>query len=182
MRRRRSPTRVVPDGGPADAGGTGRACTDGRWCGRDGRRAGEEVNPGGDAPQVTAGGAGEGALGVDDPARDEGCDGQVRDDHPGPGAGLGRVVVVTCGVARKRHVEGELPAGEHGGEAGRGVRACAQQGGDQGDRADDGDREGARDDRSAGFPVRGDTEDGRDETEQHGARRGRSVGGHGPPR
>ena len=108
---------------------------------------------------MTAGGAGEGAVGVDDPAGDQHRDGQVRDDHAGPGAGAGPVVVVTHGVARQREVEGELPAGE-----------------------DDGDRGRAGHDGPAGFPVGGDPEDGRDETEQHGARRGRSVGGHGPPR
>ena len=131
---------------------------------------------------MTTGGAGEGAVGVDDPAGDQHRAGQVREDHAGPGAGAGRVVVVARDLARQRQVEGELPAREDGGEAGHGVRAGAQQGGAQRDRGDDGDRGRAGHDGSAGLPVRGDPEDGRDETEQHGARRGRSVGGHGPPR
>ena len=182
MRRRRTPTRVVPHGGTADPDGGRRSCGHGRRRGRSGRRAVEQAGPDGDASQVTAGGAGEGAVGVDDPAGDQHRDGQVRDDHAGPGAGPGRVVVVTHGVARQREVEGELPAGEDDGEAGHGVRAGAQQGGAQRDRADDGDRGRAGDDGSAGLPVRGDPEDGRDESEQHGSRRGRSVGSHGPPR
>jgi hypothetical protein len=131
---------------------------------------------------VTASGAGKGAVGVDESAGDQHRDGQVRDDHAGPGADAGRVVVVARGVARQGQVEGELPAGEDGGEAGHGVRAGAQQGGAQGDRADDGDRGRTGHDGSAGLPVRGDPEGGRHETEQHGARRDRSVGGHGPPR
>ena len=182
MRRRRTPTRVVPHGGAADPGGGRRSREHGRRRGRSGRRPVEQAGPDGDASQVTAGGAGEGAVGVNDPAGDQHRDGQVRDDHAGPGAGPGRVVVVARGVARQGQVERELPAGEDGGEAGHGVRAGAQQGGAQGDRADDGDRRRAGHDGSAGLPVRGDPEDGRDETEQHGARRGRSVGGHGPPR
>jgi hypothetical protein len=182
VRRRRSPTRVVPHGRAADPDGGRRSCGHGRRCGGSGRRPVEQAGPDGDASQVTAGGAGEGAVGVDDPGGDQYRDGQVRHDHAGTGAGPGRVVVVARGLARQRQVESELPAGEDGGEAGHGVRAGAQQGGAQRDGADDGDRGRAGHDGPAGLPVRGDPEDGRDETEQHGARRGRSVGGHGPPR
>ena len=82
---------------------------------------------------------------------------------PGPAPAAARVVVVTHGVARQREVERELPAGEDDGEAGHGVRAGAQQGGAQRDRADDGDRGRAGDDGPAGLPVRRDPEDGRDE-------------------
>lgn len=182
MRRRRTPTRVVPHGGPADPGGGRRARDHGRRRSRSGRRPVEQAGPDGDASQATAGGAGEGAVGVDDPAGDQHRDGQVRDHHAGPGAGPDRVVVMARGVARQGEVEGELAAGEDGGEAGHGVRAGAQQGGAQGDHADDGDRGRADHEGPAGLPVRRDPEDGRDETEQYGARRGRSVGGHGPPR
>jgi hypothetical protein len=180
VRRRRTPTRVVPDGGPAWPGeGNGPAREGAGRCRRRRRGPGEPTD---DPPGVTTGGPHEGTVGMDDPARDQGGDGQVRDDHARAVARGGHGVVVVPGVGGQGEVERELAAGEHGREAGRGARARAQQGGDQGDRDGHGGGDGGGGDQTAGLPVRRDTEGDRDETEQHGARRCRSVGGHGPPR
>lgn len=127
------------------------------------------------------GGAGERAVGAGDAAGDEDGDREVREEHPGPVRVGARVVVVVC-AGREREVQGELTAGEDGGEAWRRARARTEQRRDGDDPEAHGERGRGDRHRAAGFPVRRDAEHGGADSEQRGARRRRSVGGHGPPR